>query len=92
MSESLKPLTDGPIKLARGHRVQFEPAQDCHVLLYPEGMVQLNESAAIILKLVDGKRSLADMAEELNRQYPGEDLTGDVREFLEIANARGWII
>ena len=32
-----------------------------------------------------------DIAAELNRQYPGEDLTADVREFLEVANARGWI-
>jgi coenzyme PQQ biosynthesis protein PqqD len=53
--------------------------------------VQLNERAAVILKLVDGTRTAADIAAELNRQYPGEDLTADVREFLEIANARGWI-
>jgi pyrroloquinoline quinone biosynthesis protein D len=84
-------LSAGPIRLARGHRVQFEHAQNCDVLLYPEGVVQLNESAAVILKLVDGTRTAADIAAELNRQYPGEDLTADVREFLEIANARGWI-
>ncbi len=84
-------LSAGPIRLARGHRVQFEQAQKCDVLLYPEGVVQLNESAAVILKLVDGTRTAADIAAELNRQYPGEDLTADVREFLEIANARGWI-
>lgn len=84
-------LSTGPIRLTRGHRVQFEQAQNCDVLLYPEGVVQLNESAAVILKLVDGTRTAADIAAELNRQYPGEDLTADVREFLEIANARGWI-
>lgn len=91
MSEVLKPLPEGALKLARGHRVQFEPAQGCDVLLYPEGVVQLNESAAIILKQVDGRRTANDIAAELNRQYPGEDLTADVREFLEIAHARGWI-
>ena len=91
MSEFLNPLAQGPLRLARGHRIQFEQAQDCHVLLYPEGMVQLNESAAAILNLVDGKRTLADIAEALSRQFPGEDLTGDVQEFLEIAHARGWI-
>jgi len=84
-------LGDGPIRLARGHRVQFEPAQNCDVLLYPEGVVQLNESAAIILKMVDGKKTANDIAAELNRQFPGDDLTADVREFLEIAYARGWI-
>jgi pyrroloquinoline quinone biosynthesis protein D len=91
MSEAVKTLHDGALKLARGHRVQFEPAQGCDVLLYPEGVVQLNESAAIILKQVDGKRSAAEVAAELNRQFPGEDLTADVREFLEVAYARGWI-
>ena len=91
MSEAVKTLHDGALKLARGHRVQFEPAQGCEVLLYPEGVVQLNESAAIILKQVDGKRSAAEVAAELNRQFPGEDLTADVREFLEVAYARGWI-
>lgn len=91
MSEGPMPLHNGPIKLARGHRVQHEPVQGCDVLLYPEGVVQLNESAAIILKQVDGKRTAMDIAAELNRQYPGEDLTADVREFLEVANARGWI-
>lgn len=91
MSEAPKSLHEGPLKLARGHRVQFEQAQNCDVLLYPEGVVQLNESAAVILKQVDGKRTANDIAAELNRQFPGEDLTADVREFLEIANARGWI-
>ena len=36
----------------RRFRLQWEPAQDCHVLLYPEGMVKLNQSAGEILKRV----------------------------------------
>ncbi|OHC11754.1 MAG: pyrroloquinoline quinone biosynthesis protein PqqD, partial [Pseudomonadales bacterium GWC1_66_9] len=45
--------------LRRGFRFQWEPAQDCHVLLYPEGMVKLNGSAGAILAEVDGVRSIA---------------------------------
>jgi len=30
-----------------GYRYQYEPAQKGHVLLYPEGMIKLNESAAL---------------------------------------------
>ena len=41
---------DAVPRIARGHRMQFEPAQDCHVLLYPEGMITLNPSAAEILQ------------------------------------------
>ena len=37
-------------------RLQFEPAQGCHVLLYPEGMIKLNDSASEILQQVDGKQ------------------------------------
>ncbi|HIE5157346.1 TPA: pyrroloquinoline quinone biosynthesis peptide chaperone PqqD, partial [Pseudomonas aeruginosa] len=50
------PSLDSVPMLRRGFRFQFEPAQDCHVLLYPEGMVKLNDSAGEILKLVDGRR------------------------------------
>ena len=44
--------------LALGYRFQWEPAQDCHVLLYPEGMVKLNPAAAEILKRQPGCRGL----------------------------------
>ncbi|WP_295686228.1 pyrroloquinoline quinone biosynthesis peptide chaperone PqqD [uncultured Nevskia sp.] len=87
-----KPLHDGSLKLARGHRIQFEQVQGCDVLLYPEGVVQLSESAAMILKQVDGQRTVIDIAAELNRMFPEDgDLTADVRSFLEVAHARGWI-
>src|SRR5262249_58446441 len=39
--------------IGRGFRLQWEPAQAAHVLLYPEGMVKLNSSAGEILKRCD---------------------------------------
>ena len=36
-------------RIHRHFRLQWEEAQGCHVLLYPEGMVKLNDSAALIL-------------------------------------------
>ena len=72
-------------------RLQWEPAQDAHVLLYPEGMVKLSDSAAQILKRVDGHSSAAMIIEELERIFPGADLRSDVLEFLSIARERGWI-
>ena len=42
-------LDDCP-RIRRGFRLQWEPVQNCDVLLYPEGMIQLNDSAALILK------------------------------------------
>ena len=33
---------DSRPRVGRGFRLQWEQAQGCHVLLYPEGMVKLN--------------------------------------------------
>lgn len=73
-------------------RLQYEPAQQCHVLLYPEGMVQLNPSAAAILELCDGSRTLEEIAASLQARFPGTgELINDVAEFVEVASARGWV-
>lgn len=78
--------------LRRGYRFQWEPAQQGHVLLYPEGMIKLNDSAAQILKEVDGQRSVAQITDELVRRFPEVDgVAEDILEFLEVAHARFWI-
>ena len=41
--------TDIVPRVGHGFRLQWEPAQGCHVLLYPEGMVRLNQSAGEII-------------------------------------------
>jgi len=72
-------------------RLQFEPAQDAWVLLYPEGMVKLNTPAAEILRRCDGRRSVDDIVEELERAFARGALAGDVHAFLEQARERGWL-
>ncbi|MCB1748093.1 MAG: pyrroloquinoline quinone biosynthesis peptide chaperone PqqD [Gammaproteobacteria bacterium] len=72
-------------------RFQWEAAQECHVLLYPEGMVRLSSSAGEILKRVDGDRSVADIVADLKAAFPGADLEQDVLNFLDQARANGWI-
>ncbi len=73
------------------HRLQWEEAQQKYVILYPEGMVELNQSSAEILKLCDGERKLADIVSELEQKFSTSGLTGDIRQFLEIALQNGWI-
>lgn len=82
---------DAPIEISPKYRFQWEEAQRAWVLLYPEGMVKLNESAGEILKFCDGRRALAEIVHELKRQFPGADLEGDVREFLKVAHEQGWV-
>lgn len=48
-------------QLTTAYRLQWEKVQNAHVLLYPEGMVQLNPSAAEILLLCTGEHSVAEM-------------------------------
>ena len=45
-------------RVTPGFRLQWEPVQNCHVLLYPEGMVKLNGSAGEIMSRCDGQRML----------------------------------
>jgi pyrroloquinoline quinone biosynthesis protein D len=73
------------------HRLQWEEAQQKYVILYPEGLVELSQSAAEILKLCDGTRTLPDIVGELERKFETDGLTDDVREFLEVALDNGWI-
>jgi len=89
MSESTV-LPDRP-KLSRRFRLQFEEAQSRWVLLYPEGMVQLNDSAAEILKRCDGERSLAAIVEELQTAFNVQDLKPQVVSLLEEGQRRGWV-
>ena len=79
------------IKLAQGYRLQWEEAQKSHVLLYPEGMIKLNDTASEILNLVDGERNEDDIIRALEGKFPGVELAPDVREFIQIARQNRWL-
>jgi pyrroloquinoline quinone biosynthesis protein D len=72
-------------------RFQWEEAQQCHVLLYPEGMIKLNQSAGEILKLCDGERDVAAIVATLEAKFQASGLAGDVLEFLQVAHGNRWI-
>jgi len=82
---------DTVFDLARYFRFQWEPAQQAHVLLYPEGMVKLSGSAGEIMKRVNGSATVKSIVEDLEQTFPGVDLRKDVTEFLEVAHGNGWI-
>ncbi|WP_244816619.1 pyrroloquinoline quinone biosynthesis peptide chaperone PqqD [Caballeronia sp. Lep1P3] len=78
-------------KLKRLFRLQWEPAQDAHVLLYPEGMVKLNESAAQILLRCDGTRDIPALIADLEAAFGASGIGDDVRAFIAGARSRGWL-
>ena len=81
---------DVPV-IAPQFRLQWEPAQGAHVLLYPEGMVKLSDTAAEILKRVDGAATVGQIISMLEQAYPGAELRADVLEFLNAAFEKGWV-
>lgn len=78
-------------RIAPLFRFQWEEAQNCHVLLYPEGMVRLSGSAGEIMKRIDGKTAVRRLLEDLRTAFPGVELKRDVYDFLETAYERGWL-
>ncbi len=70
-------------RLARGVRLQIDGTTGKGVLLYPEGILELNETAQDILTRCDG-RSLGEIVGELSRDYDVDlaTLAVDVREAL----------
>ena len=69
--------------LTRGVRLQIDSATGKAVLLYPEGIVELNETAYEILSRCDG-RTLSEVVRELAEEFEADAkaLGADVRETL----------
>jgi pyrroloquinoline quinone biosynthesis protein D len=82
---------DQPIHFSALHRLQWEEAQQKFVILYPEGMVELNQSSAEILKLCDGSRDLSAIVAELEEKFATNGLMNDILNFLNVALQNGWI-
>jgi pyrroloquinoline quinone biosynthesis protein D len=78
-------------RVGAGFRLQFEPAQDCHVLLYPEGMVKLNLPAGEIMKRCDGERNIAAVVADLEAAFSTAGLEGDVLAFVTMAGQQRWL-
>jgi pyrroloquinoline quinone biosynthesis protein D len=78
-------------KLKKLFRLQWEPAQEAHVLLYPEGMVKLNQSAAQILLRCDGTRDVPTLVADLEKAFETNGIGEEVRAFVAGARSRGWL-
>jgi pyrroloquinoline quinone biosynthesis protein D len=86
-------LETATFKLNPRYQFQWEEAQQCHVLLYPEGLIKLSGSAAEILQRCVAPTTTLKLIDELNNQFLGaEGLANDVREFLTDAQNQLWIV
>jgi coenzyme PQQ biosynthesis protein PqqD len=81
----------GP-RLVTGARLRYDEVREEHLLLIPEGAVRLNPTAAEVLELCDGTRSLDEIAGALSDRYAGADVRADVQELLEALAQQGLVI
>ena len=81
----------GP-RLAVGARLRYDEVREQHLLLIPEGAVQLNPTAHAVLTLCDGQRSLDEIADTLVREYRGADVRADVLELLQAMSQQGLVV
>jgi pyrroloquinoline quinone biosynthesis protein D len=81
---------------ARGVRFR-RTADGKGVLLIPEGVVELNESAAAIIELIDGQRTGDTIARDLSvkcarSEADINDIKDDVDAILQRLVARSWLV
>ena len=79
-------------RLVDGARLQYDDVREEHLLLIPEGAVRLNETAAQVLELCDGRRSVGEIAAALSQRYAGAEVADDVRELLGGMGERGLVV
>jgi pyrroloquinoline quinone biosynthesis protein D len=80
------------VRLAAGRQLQKDSAGDGHFLTGPAGVVQLNESAAAVLALCDGTLTREQIIARVLHRSKEDSFAVDVREFLNAARRRGWIV
>jgi pyrroloquinoline quinone biosynthesis protein D len=79
-------------RLVTGARLRYDEVREEHLLLIPEGAVRLNPTAAEVLELCDGERSLEDIVGALAARYEGADVRGDVLELVDAMAQKGLVV
>lgn len=78
-------------RVAAKARLQWDGVRNRHILLYPEGLVALNPTAAEILGLCDGHRTVEEIVAVLSGRYASTEITTDIQELLAGLAAKGLV-
>ncbi len=70
---------------------RWEETQHAYVLLYPEGLVKLNDTAGEILSMVAETATMREIVDRLADKYGDQAIAPDILKFLEISRAKNWI-
>jgi pyrroloquinoline quinone biosynthesis protein D len=79
-------------RLVTGARLRYDEVREEHQLLIPEGVVRLNPTAAEVLELCDGERSVDDIVGALAARYDGADVRDDVVGLVDAMAERGLVV
>ncbi len=79
-------------RLRRGVRLTFDRTRDTHVLLFPEGVLVPNTTAAAVLEMCDGETTVRQIAARLGTRFRGVRATdvADVLDRLEERRVVEW--
>ncbi len=77
--------------LRPGFRLQWEAAQNSFVILYPEGMIKLNQSAGEILKRCEGRMTVTEIVADLESAFATTGLERDVASMIVMAAGNHWL-
>jgi pyrroloquinoline quinone biosynthesis protein D len=71
--------------LARGRRLHYDEPRDRWVIQAPERVLSPDPIAVEVLRLCDGRRTVAEVAESLSKRYnaPKEQIEADVVSMLQ---------
>lgn len=79
-------------RLSSKARLRWDNVEKRHMLVFPEAALLLNETAAAILKLCDGERSIEQIIDALTQQFVGADrkmIADEVTDLLTRLRTRG---
>ena len=92
-------------KLAAKARLKFDKVREKHLLLLPERVVVLNDTAASILTLCNGNQTVHTITEKMRATlqagtdamdtgaYPDlKTMKADISEFLREMEEQGWVV
>jgi pyrroloquinoline quinone biosynthesis protein D len=85
-------MTAGMVRFAPGVRLQWDEVRHQYMLVFPEGLLTLNPTAAEVLELCDGSRTKAAVIAELEARYPGQSIAKDVEQLMAAIAAKGLLV
>ncbi|WP_131739848.1 pyrroloquinoline quinone biosynthesis peptide chaperone PqqD [Actinomadura roseirufa] len=77
--------------LNRSIVLRYDHIRDADLLLMPERAVRLSGQGGHVLRLCDGRRTVADIIAELAEAFPDAPLADEVPAFLDRIRAEGWL-